>query len=153
MDLGIQGKVALVTGAGARVGNVIARRLADAGATIAVHYRNSGEGAQAFVAEIIAGGGQADMFQADLANREQAEKLIPAVVEKFGSLDILINNASVFQDRWLEETSNADWDVNLAVNVTAPFLLSRAMAEPPPLSSGAALAVVAWICAVNLARF
>ena len=124
-----QNKVALVTGAGVRVGNVIARRLADAGATIAVHYRNSGEGAQAFVAEIIAGGGQADMFQADLANREQAEKLIPAVVEKFGSLDILINNASVFQDRWLEETSNADWDVNLAVNVTAPFLLSRAMAE------------------------
>lgn len=124
-----QNKVVLVTGAGVRVGKVIARRLADSGACVAVHYRNSESEAREFVDEIVSGGGQADMFQAELGDRSQVESLVPAVVDRFGSLDILINSASVFEDRWLDETDDANWDMNFAVNVTAPFVLSRSMAK------------------------
>ena len=122
-------KVALVTGAGVRVGNVIARRLADSGARIAVHYRNSGSEAREFVKNVNHMGGEADLFHADLVDRRQVEDLVPAVIERFGSLDVLINSASIFRDRWLDETDDGDWDENLAVNVTAPFVLSRAMAQ------------------------
>ena len=124
-----QNKVVLVTGAGVRVGKVIARRLANSGARVAVHYRNSETEAREFVDEIVSGGGQADMFQAELGDRSRAESLVPAVVERFGSLDILINSASVFQNRWLDETDDANWDMNFAVNLTAPFVLSRSMAK------------------------
>jgi len=124
-----QNKVVLVTGAGVRVGKVIARRLANSGARVAVHYRNSETEAREFVDDIVSGGGQADMFQAELGDRSRAESLVPAVVERFGSLDILINSASVFQNRWLDETDDANWDMNFAVNLTAPFVLSRSMAK------------------------
>jgi pteridine reductase len=139
-----QNKVALVTGAGVRVGNVIARRLAKSGASIAVHYRNSEVEARAFADEIVASGGQADTFQAELSDRAQVEALVPAVVERFGSLDILINSASVFRDRWLEETDDADWDENLAVNLTAPFVLSRAMSESLGDKPGKIISLSDW---------
>ena len=124
-----QGKVALVTGAGVRVGKVIARRLADAGARIAVHYRSSEPEARQLADEINACGGEADLFRADLTDRAQVESLVTAVVDRFGALDILVNSASVFRDRGINETTDADWDENFAVNVTAPFILSRAMSE------------------------
>ncbi|MDA1256507.1 MAG: SDR family oxidoreductase [Chloroflexi bacterium] len=125
----LKGKVVLVTGAGVRVGKVIASRLADADARIAVHYRSSAEEARRFVDEINDGGGEADLFRADLADRRQVAALVPAVVERFGGLDVLVNNASVFRDRWLSDTTDEDWDENLAVNLTAPFVLARAMSE------------------------
>ncbi len=137
-------KVALVTGAGVRVGNVIARRLADEGASVAVHYRTSEDAAREFAAEINAAGGRADTFQAELTDRAQAESLIPAVVDRFGSLDILVNSASVFRDRWLEQTDDADWDENLAVNVTAPFVLSRAMARHLDGKPGKIISLTDW---------
>ncbi len=124
-----EGKVALVTGAGVRVGRVIARKLADAGARVAVHYRSSEPEARQLADEISACGGEADLFRADLTDRAQAEALVTAVIDRFGALDILINNASVFRDLRISETTDADWDENFAVNVTAPFILSRAMAE------------------------
>ena len=124
-----QGKVALVTGAGVRVGRVIARKLADAGARVAVHYRSSEPEARQLADEISACGGEADLFRADLTDRAQAKALVTAVIDRFGALDILINNASVFRDLRIGETTDADWDENFAVNVTAPFILSRAMAE------------------------
>ncbi len=124
-----QGKVALVTGAGVRVGRVIARRLADAGARVAVHYRSSESEARQFASEIAADGGEVDVFRADLTDRAQVEALITAVIGRFGSLDILVNNASVFRDLAIDETTDADWDENFAVNVTAPFILARAMSE------------------------
>ncbi|MBT3941162.1 MAG: SDR family oxidoreductase [Chloroflexi bacterium] len=139
-----QNKVALVTGAGVRVGNVIARQLAKSGARIAVHHRNSVAEAREFVAEIKDGGGDADLFQAELADRVQVEALVPAIVERFGSLDILVNSASVFRDRWLNETDDADWDENLAVNVTAPFVLSRAMAKHLDGKPGKIISLTDW---------
>jgi pteridine reductase len=139
-----QNKVALVTGAGVRVGNVIAHRLAESGASIAIHYRNSEVEAREFADEIVASGGQADTFQAELSDRAQVEALVPAVVERFGSLDILINSASVFRDRWLEETDDADWDENLAVNLTAPFVLSRAIAKSLGDEPGKIISLTDW---------
>ncbi len=139
-----QDKVVLVTGAGVRVGKVIARRLADSGARVAVHYLNSETEAREFVDEIVSGGGQADMFQAELGDRTQVESLVPAVLERFGSLDILINNASVFQDRWLDETDDANWDISFAVNVTAPFVLSRAMAKYLDGNPGKIVSLTDW---------
>lgn len=139
-----QDKVALVTGAGMRVGRVIAQRFADAGARVAIHYRNSESEARDFADEINAGGGEADLFCADLSDRTQVEALVPAVVERFGSLDILVNNASVFRDRRLDETTDADWDENFAVNVTAPFMLARAMADHRDGQPGKIISLTDW---------
>ncbi len=139
-----QDKVALITGAGMRVGRVIAHRFAEAGARVAIHYRNSESEARDFADEINSGGGEADLFCADLSDRTQVEALVPAVVERFGSLDILVNNASVFRDRWLNETTDADWDENFAVNVTAPFMLARAMADHLDGQPGKIISLTDW---------
>ncbi len=115
----VSGHVALVTGAGVRVGRAIALALGAAGARVAVHYRSSEAEARAVVAEIAEAGGEADVFRAELSDRADVAALVPAVVDRFGSLDILVNNASVFRDLRLPETGADDWDENLAVNLTA----------------------------------
>lgn len=125
----VSGHVALVTGAGVRVGRAIALALGAAGARVAVHYRSSEAEARAVAAEIAEAGGEADVFRAELSDRADVAALVPAVVDRFGSLAILVNNASVFRDLRLPETGEDDWDENLAVNLTAPFLLAQAMSR------------------------
>jgi NAD(P)-dependent dehydrogenase (short-subunit alcohol dehydrogenase family) len=121
----ISGKVALVTGAARRVGRTIALALASRGAIVAVHYRNSTEQALKTVAAIEAGGGRARAFYADLEKVDEIEALVDAVVSAFGRLDILVNSASVFRRKPLEELSERDWDVNLNTNLRAPFFAAK----------------------------
>jgi len=123
MDL--QGKVVLVTGAGKRVGKTIATSFAARGATIAVHYRSSKSEAAAVVAEIEAKGGKARAFHADLEQVSQIEAMVPEIVAGLGRIDVLVNCASVFYRKPLEEVTERDWDVNLNTNLKAPFFLSR----------------------------
>ncbi|NQW20499.1 MAG: SDR family oxidoreductase [Chloroflexi bacterium] len=121
------GKVALVTGAGRRVGRSLALALGDAGCRVAVHYRQSEKDAQETVALIQSMGSEAIAFQADLEDTKQAKSLASSVSEQLGPIEILVNNASIFDKTSLEEVSIEQWDRHFAINVRAPFLLAQAM--------------------------
>ena len=123
MDL--KGKVVLVTGAGKRVGKTIATSFAARGATIAVHYRSSKPEADAVVAEIEGKGGTARAFRADLEQVAQIETMVGEIVAALGRIDVLVNCASVFSRKPIEEVTERDWDVNLNTNLKAPFFLSK----------------------------
>jgi len=109
MDVGLNGKVALVTGAGRGVGREIAASLAREGASVAINYRASANDAEALAAEIIAAGGKAKAYQADVADFAAVSAMIAAVVKDFGRLDILINNAGLALRQRFVETRPEDW--------------------------------------------
>jgi pteridine reductase len=121
----LKGKVALVTGAGKRVGRVIALALAERGAAIAIHYRSSRAGAEELATRIAAAGGRAQTFAADLERVNEIERMSAEVLAAFGRIDVLVNCASVFYRKPLEELTERDWDVNLNTNLKAPFFLSK----------------------------
>jgi pteridine reductase len=121
----LKGKVAIVTGAGRRIGRAIALELAAHGATIAVHYRNSHAEADAVVAEIASKHGKSRPFHANLEHVAEIEKMIADVLAAFGRIDVLVNSASVFTRKPLDEITERDWDSNLDTNLKAPFFLSK----------------------------
>jgi pteridine reductase len=125
-DLG--GRVALVTGGAVRVGRAISLALAGEGMRLAVHYNSSAEAADALVAEVRERGGEAVALAADLADADAVERLAREAEAAFGGVDVLVNNASVFPPERLEETGASLWDYTMAVNLRAPFLLTRALA-------------------------
>jgi pteridine reductase len=121
----LKGKVALVTGAGKRVGRAIALGLAERGAAIAIHYRSSRAGAEELASSIATAGGRAQTFAADLERVSEIERMSAEVLAAFGRIDVLVNCASVFYRKPLEELTERDWDVNLDTNLKAPFFLSK----------------------------
>ena len=136
MQTELKGKVALVTGAAHRVGRAIAIELARQGVDILVHYYSAGDDqARDTVREIKSSGVAAHSVRADLAQPAEIESLFAALKERFGRLDIVVNNAAIFQERELLELSLADWDVTMAINLRAPFLVTqraaRLMAQSP----------------------
>lgn len=121
----LKGKVALVTGAGRRVGRAIAAGLAGRGCALAVHYRSSRREADELAAALRNAGGRADAFRADLEKVGDIERMIEDVLRLYGRIDILVNSASVFEKKPLDEVTERDWDVHLATNLKAPFFLSK----------------------------
>jgi NAD(P)-dependent dehydrogenase (short-subunit alcohol dehydrogenase family) len=117
--------VALVTGAGRRIGRSIALRLASEGARIALHYRNSESEANAVAAEIAAGGGEAVCLHAELTHTDEIASLFERTEQQFGRLDILVNNAAVFAATSLAETTDAQWDAILNTNLKAQFFCAQ----------------------------
>jgi NAD(P)-dependent dehydrogenase (short-subunit alcohol dehydrogenase family) len=121
------GKVALVTGAGRRVGRALALALGDAGCRVAVHYDQSEQDALETASLISSMGSEAVTIAADLADATQVESLAASVAEQLGPIEILVNNASMFDKLGLANVSLENWDRHFAVNVRAPFLLAQAM--------------------------
>jgi pteridine reductase len=120
-------KTALVTGAAKRLGRAMAVSLAREGVEVVVHYHASQEQATQVKAEIERAGGQAVLCQADLADVGQADALVGQAVEMLGRpLDILINNASIFNEQKLLETTSEALVANMQVHAYAPLALSRA---------------------------
>ena len=131
MDL--QGKVALVTGGAVRVGRALALALAEAGCDLFIHYGRSAEAARQTSAEAITYGVSAHVYSANLADPEAVQRIIPTAVERFGRVDVLINNAAVFlEDDTFQNSDPALWDKLFNINLRAPFLLSRAFAAQIP---------------------
>ncbi len=126
MDLA--GKVALVTGAGRRLGRAFAEALAARGMTVALHYNASGEGAEAARAGIAAAGGRAATFAADLGDAEAARALGPRVVEAFGRLDVLVNSAAVMERLAFEETTPERFDAIMGLNLRSVFFVTQGAA-------------------------
>jgi pteridine reductase len=124
----LEGRVALVTGAGKRLGRAVALRLAAEGADVAVHYGKSAAEAREVVAEIEKLGRRAAAFSAELTNVPAIQKLVADVAAHFGRLDILINSAANFLQTKFGETSEASWDASLGTNLKAPFFCAQAAA-------------------------
>ena len=125
----LSGQVALVTGASRGIGAAIAKELAGAGATVVVNYASSPAAAEAVVAEIQAAGGQAWAHQANVADEEQVEAMVKAVLEKEGRLDVLVNNAGITRDGLLMRMKTADWQSVIDLNLTGVFLCTRAVSR------------------------
>ena len=121
----LKNKVALVTGAARRIGRAIALDLFTHGTSIAVHYRTSQSEADALVAEITAGGGNAQAFRSNLEHVAEIEQMVANILDAFGRIDILVNSASVFAPTPLTEITERDWDANLDTNLKACFFLSK----------------------------
>ena len=125
----MHGKTALITGAAKRVGRAIARELHAAGACVAVHYRTAAEAAEALVRELNAARpGSACAMAADLRAAEAPERLVEAVIARFGRLDALVNNASTFFATPLGGIDTAAWDELTGSNLKAPLFLTQAAA-------------------------
>lgn len=120
--LDLTGKKALVTGATGGLGGAIARRLHAQGATVAL----SGTRVEALEALAKELGDRVEIAPCNLSDRDSVEALVPAAEAKLGGLDILVNNAGVTRDNLFMRLKDEDWDVVLAVNLTAAFRLSRA---------------------------
>jgi NAD(P)-dependent dehydrogenase (short-subunit alcohol dehydrogenase family) len=111
------------------VGRAIALRLAQAGCRLAVHYRNSEAQARATAEQCRAAGSAAEVFRADLAQPAAARQLPQDVLAHFGRLDVLVNNASVFERMTLDDFDWQRWERTLQVNLAAPMLLTHAARE------------------------
>ena len=125
----LQGRIALVTGASQGIGRACALELARAGATVALAARNQAKLAEV-AAEIEAAGGQAAAFALDISSEESIKAAAKAVIERFGKVEILVNNAGITRDGLMMAMKRADWDDVLATNLTGAFLLTQALLRP-----------------------
>jgi 3-oxoacyl-[acyl-carrier protein] reductase len=132
----LEERVVLVTGSSRGIGAAVARRAAEEGATVAVHFRTGAAKADKVVADARAAGAKdAAAFPADLSDGDAAERLVEDVVAAFGRLDGLVNNAGMDQRGPTLELSPAEWDRVIATNLTASFRTMRA-ALPVMLEQG-----------------
>jgi NAD(P)-dependent dehydrogenase (short-subunit alcohol dehydrogenase family) len=120
-------KVALVTGAGTRLGRAIAEGLGRLGADLALHHHGSAEGARAAAAAIRVDGNRAETFQADLSKDAEVLQLAESVEAKLGRVSVLVNSAAIYLRHDFFETPLAALDSQWALNARAPYLLSQAV--------------------------
>lgn len=119
---------ALVTGAARRVGRAIARDLADHGYAVAIHCNRSADEGHRLAEEIRRSGGRAAVVTAELGDEAAVAGLVRQATDAVGPLDVLVNNASVFEDDRFETVTRESWDLHLNVNLRAPFLLAQTFA-------------------------
>jgi NAD(P)-dependent dehydrogenase (short-subunit alcohol dehydrogenase family) len=129
-------RAALVTGGGRRIGRALALALAEDGFAVAVHYHRSGIDAEAVAEAIRAKGGTALTVAADLADEGAVSGLLAQTERELGPVGCLVNNAGVFENDTVETVSRESWDLHLAVNLRAPFVLMQQMAARLPTDAG-----------------
>lgn len=121
----LQGQVAIVTGASRGIGRSVALALAAEGASVVVNYASSNAAAEAVVQEISALGGSAIALQADVSQPDQVETLFNATMEKWGHLNVLVNNAGIARDTLLLRMKLEDWQAVIDLNLTGVFLCTK----------------------------
>jgi NAD(P)-dependent dehydrogenase (short-subunit alcohol dehydrogenase family) len=124
----LSNRVAIVTGAGRNIGEEISKTLASEGAKVAVVDLDEGRG-EKVAAEIRDAGGEAAAFVADMASEADIAAAVAAVVERWGRIDILINNAAISDNKNILDITRAQWDAVIAVTLTGPFLMSQHVAR------------------------
>ncbi len=125
----LRGKTAVVTGAATGIGRAIALRFGASGANVVIDHRNQPEAADAVVAEIERAGGTAVAVSADITDEAAVDGLIARAVDRFGALDVLVNNAGIEENHPLVDTPLPVWERILRVNLTGTFLCTRAAAR------------------------
>ena len=129
--MSLLGRTALVTGAATGIGRATALLFAQAGARVVVNHWRQAPEAQALLAQIVATGGEASAVEADVSDAAAVQALADAV----GAVDVLVNNAGIIQEKAFLDTTEADWDRMMAVDLKAVFLVCRAFI-PGMLSKG-----------------
>ena len=119
------GKVAVVTGASKGIGAEIAKQLAAEGAAVVVNYASSKQGADRVVAEIVRGGGKAVAVQADMTRQDQIERLFAEAKQAFGKLDVLVNNAGIYEFAPIEEVTAEHFHKQFDLNVLGLLLATK----------------------------
>ncbi len=125
----LNGKVAIVTGASRGIGRAIALALATEGANVVINYANSATAAEQVVAEIGNAGGSAIAFQADVSKPDQVDALLKAVMDKWGRVDVLVNNAGITRDTLLLRMKLEEWQEVIDLNLTGVFLSTKAVSK------------------------
>ncbi len=126
----LDGKSALVTGGSRGIGAACCKLLATAGARVAVNYRVERPRAELLVQRIKEAGGQAFAMDADISIKEQAEMLVDETLERYGCLDIVVNNAGIWRGSPIEELSDGEWNEMVGINLTGTFNVIRAAVPP-----------------------
>lgn len=126
----LEGKVAIITGASRGIGKGIAEMFAAHGANVAFTYVSSDDKARALELELNTFGGRSKGFKSDAADFDAAQKLVDAVLEEFGNIDVLINNAGITRDTLLMRMSEDQWDDVMRVNLKSAFNLTKAVLKP-----------------------
>lgn len=124
----LDGKVALVTGAGRGIGKEIALSLIGAGAMVCLNYLTSRGGADEVVERAKGLDVDAVAIQADVSDREQVTRMVERVLDRYGRIDLLVNNAAVYSRTSFAELSDESWDSTLAVNIKGPFICAQLVA-------------------------
>ncbi len=119
--LDLTDRVAVVTGSSRGIGRAIAVKLASLGARVVVNYNSSEDAANEVVQQIVAEGGQAIAVQADVKVAEQAKQLVESALDKFGQLDILVNNVGITRDSLLMRMKEDDWDIVIETNLKGTY--------------------------------
>jgi glucose 1-dehydrogenase len=122
----LEGKVALVTGAGSGIGHAIASRFGREGAQVAVNYRGSADEAERLAAELTNGGARSIAVQADVSKSADVRTMVDRVVSELGPVTVLVNNAGIEDAAPFLEIDEESWDRILAVNLTGAFLCAQA---------------------------
>jgi 3-oxoacyl-[acyl-carrier protein] reductase len=123
---GLEGRVALVTGASQGIGHACAIVLAGAGAKVALCARNQ-EKLEQVAAEIAAAGGEAAVFKMDVASEDEIKAAAKVILAHYGKVDVLVNNAGITRDQLIMRMKRADWDNVISTNLTGPYLLIQAV--------------------------
>ena len=124
-DKPLKGKAVLVTGGAKRLGRAIALALAEAGADVAITFRNSARDAQATVVDVGGFGGRCVALRCDVTDEKSVRNVIRETATELGGLDILVNNAANYEDVAFERITLKQWDSIFASNARGPFLVSR----------------------------
>lgn len=140
----LEGKVVLVTGAARRIGKAIALSVTGRGAKAAIHYNQSGDEAQQVVDEIGAQGGEAFSVQGDLRKAADCGRIVRECCERFGGIDVLINNASVFFKTPLFQVGEKEWDTTLDANLKGGFFCAQAAAKEMQKQGGKIINIADW---------
>lgn len=130
MDMLLKDKIVIITGASRGIGKSIAQVCVQQGAKVAFTYVSSDEKARALEAELTAQGGVAIGFKSDASDFNQANDLIEQVVERFGTVDVLVNNAGITRDTLMMRMTEEQWDEVINTNLKSAFNLTKAVIKP-----------------------
>ncbi len=148
----LEGKVALVTGATKNIGRAIARSLASAGATVAVNSRASKEDGEKIVAEIVAAGGKAQAYVADVADGAAVQAMVKSIESSFGGVDILVLNASVRKQTHITEMSFEEWRRIMAISLDGSFHCVKACLPTMTKRGGGSIVTLGGLMALAGAK-
>ncbi len=126
----LEGKIVLITGGARGIGKAIAKECVFQGATVVFTYICSDDAAKAVEMELTANGGRVKGFRSDASKFDEAEMLIDAVVNEFGTIDVLVNNAGITRDTLLMRMSEEQWDAVINTNLKSAFNLTKAVQRP-----------------------
>jgi 3-oxoacyl-[acyl-carrier protein] reductase len=148
----LEGKVALVTGAGRNIGRATALALAAAGAAVAVNTRQSQDAATSVAREIRDAGGDADVFMADIADAKAVRTMVDRIADKWGRLDILVLNASVRKETPFLDMSYDEWRMIMGISLDGSFYLTQACIPHMIKAGGGSIVTLAGMVSLSGAK-